>query len=72
VPVPLLLSAVTDARFFSRLGIQTYGFLPMQLPEDFDFSRTIHGVDERIPIETLEFGTSTILKAMKRYRPGAS
>jgi acetylornithine deacetylase/succinyl-diaminopimelate desuccinylase-like protein len=72
VPVPLLLSAVTDARFFSRLGVQTYGFLPMQLPEDFDFTRTIHGVDERIPVEALEFGASTILKAMKRYRPATA
>ena len=33
-PVPFLLPAVTDGRFFARLGIQTYGFLPMQLPED--------------------------------------
>ncbi|HNB51164.1 MAG TPA: M20/M25/M40 family metallo-hydrolase, partial [Anaerolineales bacterium] len=31
IPVPLLLSGVTDGRFFSRLGIQTYGFLPMAL-----------------------------------------
>ena len=33
-PVPLLLPGVTDGRFFSRLGIQTYGFLPMQLPDE--------------------------------------
>src|SRR5262249_21515832 len=31
--IPLLLSGVTDGRFFAQLGIQTYGFLPMQLPE---------------------------------------
>jgi len=66
--VPLLLTAVTDARFFSRLGIQTYGFLPMQLPRGFDFTRTIHGADERIPVDALEFGTAAILKAMQRYR----
>ncbi len=68
-PVPLLLSAVTDARYFSRLGIQTYGFLPMQLPQGFDFSRTIHGADERLPVDAVEFGTSAILKAIHRYRP---
>jgi acetylornithine deacetylase/succinyl-diaminopimelate desuccinylase-like protein len=33
-PVPLLLPAVSDGRFFARLGIQTYGFLPMQLPDE--------------------------------------
>ena len=38
-PVPLLLSGYTDARVFSQLGIQTYGFNPMQLPEEFDFSK---------------------------------
>jgi acetylornithine deacetylase/succinyl-diaminopimelate desuccinylase-like protein len=70
VPVPLLLTAVTDARFFSRLGIQTYGFLPMRLPRGFDFSRTIHAADERIPADTLEFGAAAILAAMRRYRLG--
>jgi acetylornithine deacetylase/succinyl-diaminopimelate desuccinylase-like protein len=60
IPVPLLLSGVTDGRFFSRLGIQTYGFLPMNLPEDFNFSRTIHAADERIPITALEFGTKSM------------
>ena len=39
IAVPLLLSGVTDGRFFSRLGIQTYGFLPMLLPKDFNFSQ---------------------------------
>ena len=36
-PVPLLLSAASDGRFFARLGIQTYGFLPMQLPQEMAF-----------------------------------
>ena len=67
IPVPLLLSAISDARFFSRLGIQTYGFLPMPLPEDFNFSRTIHAADERIPIEALDFGTNAIYEVLKRF-----
>lgn len=67
VPVPLLLPAVTDARFFTRLGIQTYGFLPMNLPEDFAFSNSIHAADERIPVKAVEFGTRAIFEALKRY-----
>jgi acetylornithine deacetylase/succinyl-diaminopimelate desuccinylase-like protein len=63
------LSAVTDARFFSRLGIQTYGFLPMQLPQGFDFSRTIHAADERLPVDAVEFGASAILKVIRCYQP---
>jgi acetylornithine deacetylase/succinyl-diaminopimelate desuccinylase-like protein len=67
IPVPLLLSGTTDGRLFSRLGIQTYGFLPMQLPEDFNFMRTIHAADERIPTETVDFGANAIYKLLQRF-----
>jgi len=67
IPVPLLLSAATDARFFSRLGIQTYGFLPMLLPEDFDFSRTIHAANERIPVGSVGFGANAIYELLQRF-----
>ncbi len=67
VPVPLLLSGVTDGRFFSRLGIQTYGFLPMQLPEDFDFTQTIHAADERIPVDAVQFGADAIFRLLRRF-----
>jgi acetylornithine deacetylase/succinyl-diaminopimelate desuccinylase-like protein len=67
VPIPLLLSGVTDARFFSRLGIQTHGFLPMTLPEDFNFTATIHAANERIPVAAVEFGANAIFKALQRY-----
>lgn len=65
-PVPLLLPGVTDGRFFSRLGIQTYGFLPMQLPNEMRFMELIHAPDERIPAATLEFGTKAIELAIER------
>ena len=67
VPFPLLLSGTTDAKFFSQLGIQTYGFTPMVLPEDFNFTRTIHSADERIPVEALDFGTEAIYKVLQRF-----
>lgn len=67
IPVPLLLSGVTDGRFFSRLGIQTYGYLPMQLPEDFNFSQTIHAANERIPAGAVGFGAQAIYKALQRF-----
>lgn len=67
VPVPMLLGAITDGRFFSRLGIQTYGFLPMTLPEDFNFTQTIHASDERIPIDAVEFGSKAIYQALHRF-----
>jgi acetylornithine deacetylase/succinyl-diaminopimelate desuccinylase-like protein len=67
VPVPLLISGTTDGRLFSQLGIQTYGFLPMQLPPDFDFIGTIHGADERIPVEAISFGADAIYKLLQRF-----
>ncbi len=65
IPVPLLLSGATDARFFSRIGIQTYGYLPMRLPEDFNFVQTIHAANERVPLEALHFGTHAIYDLLR-------
>ncbi len=67
IPVPLILSGVTDARFFSRLGIQTYGFLPMTLPEDFNFTSIIHSANERVPAAAIEFGAQAMYEALKRF-----
>ncbi|MFN8381804.1 MAG: M20/M25/M40 family metallo-hydrolase [Anaerolineales bacterium] len=67
VPIPLLLSGVTDGRFFSKLGIQTYGFLPMTLPKDFNFSATIHAANERVPAAAIEFGADAVYKALERF-----
>lgn len=67
VPIPLLLSGVTDGRFFSQLGIQTYGYLPMTLPEDFNFASVIHAADERVPAAAIEFGAQAIFKALGRF-----
>lgn len=67
IPIPLLMNGVTDGRFFSKLGIQTYGFTPMKLPEDFNFSGTVHANNERIPIEAVEFGTQAMYQAFQRF-----
>jgi acetylornithine deacetylase/succinyl-diaminopimelate desuccinylase-like protein len=67
IPVPLLQIGVTDGRFFSRLGIQTYGFLPMRLPPDFAFTKLIHAADERIPADAVDFGTDAIYRALHRF-----
>ncbi len=69
IVVPILMPAVTDGRYFSQLGIQTYGFLPMDLHEGFDFLRAIHTADERIPVAALDFGTHAIHEAMRRNKP---
>ena len=67
VPVPLLLTAVTDGRFLAKLGIQSYGFLPMQLPDDFEFLSFVHAADERIPVAAVRFGAEGLYKALSSY-----
>ena len=67
VATPLLLSGATDGRWFSRLGIQTYGFTPMKLPPGVDFLKTVHAADERIPVEALDFGTDAIYRVLQRF-----
>jgi acetylornithine deacetylase/succinyl-diaminopimelate desuccinylase-like protein len=67
VPIPNLMAGVTDGRFFSRLGIQTYGFLPMNLPAGFDFWSTVHGADERAPVQAVEFGAEAVYRALQRF-----
>jgi acetylornithine deacetylase/succinyl-diaminopimelate desuccinylase-like protein len=66
VPVPLLQAGVTDARFFAQLGIQNYGFLPLQLPGDFRFAPLIHAADERVPADAIEFGAEAVFRALTR------
>ena len=67
IPLPILLASPTDARHFLRLGIQTYGFLPMQLPRELDINRLFHSANERIPLETVKFGTDNIYKLLQRF-----
>lgn len=68
VPTPMMLPGITDARFFARLGIQTYGFLPMRLPPELPFTRLIHAADERVPAEEVRWGAERIGEVISRYR----
>jgi acetylornithine deacetylase/succinyl-diaminopimelate desuccinylase-like protein len=59
-PVPYMISGGTDAKAFSSLGIECYGFSPLQMPADLDYWRLFHGVDERVPIDGLKFGVRVL------------
>jgi len=67
VPVPMLQIGVTDGRFFARLGIQTYGFLPLRLPDGFEAAKLIHAADERVPGDAVRFGAEAVGRAVERY-----
>ncbi|KUI29606.1 hypothetical protein AU196_04615 [Mycobacterium sp. IS-1742] len=58
--VPYMLSGGTDAKSFQRLGIRCFGFIPLRLPPELDFAALFHGIDERVPVDALEFGAQVL------------
>ncbi|MEV8515252.1 M20/M25/M40 family metallo-hydrolase [Dactylosporangium sp. NPDC051484] len=63
--LPYMLSAGTDAKSFQRLGIRHFGFAPLRLPPGLDFTALFHGVDERVPIDGLEFGERVLARLLR-------
>jgi acetylornithine deacetylase/succinyl-diaminopimelate desuccinylase-like protein len=58
--LPYMLSGGTDAKSFHKLGMRCFGFSPLKLPADLDFTALFHGVDERVPVDALKFGTRVL------------
>jgi acetylornithine deacetylase/succinyl-diaminopimelate desuccinylase-like protein len=57
---PFLMSGGTDAKAWDRLGIRSFGFTPLRLPAELDFTALFHGVDERVPVDALHFGARVL------------
>ena len=60
IPIPYLMSGGTDAKSFSTLGMRCFGFSPLQLPAGFEFMSLFHGIDERVPVDGLQFGVRVL------------
>jgi acetylornithine deacetylase/succinyl-diaminopimelate desuccinylase-like protein len=67
IPIPYMAMFATDGRFFSRLGIQHYGFTPTKLPKEISVGLLAHGVDERIPVDAVAYGADAIFTLLQRY-----
>ncbi|HWI32429.1 MAG TPA: M20/M25/M40 family metallo-hydrolase [Microbacterium sp.] len=65
--IPYLLGAGTDNKALSVIGITGYGFAPLRLPADLDFTGMFHGVDERVPIDALVFGQRVLTDLLRSY-----
>lgn len=63
--VPYMLSGGTDAKAFAHLGIRCFGFAPLRLPPELDFAALFHGVDERVPVDALQFGARVLEHFLK-------
>ncbi|MEM2766833.1 MAG: M20/M25/M40 family metallo-hydrolase [Candidatus Bathyarchaeia archaeon] len=64
---PILLTGGTDSRFFRRMGVTCYGFHPVLSDIPYgEILKMVHGVDERISIRNLVFGTSILYKVVEK------
>ncbi|MCS7481926.1 M20/M25/M40 family metallo-hydrolase [Umezawaea endophytica] len=63
--LPYMLSGGTDSKSFQQLGIRNFGFAPLKLPADLDFSGLFHGVDERVPVDALKFGVRVLERFLR-------
>jgi len=65
--LPYMLPAGTDNKALARLGIAGYGFAPLRLPAELDFTGLFHGVDERVPAAALLFGTAVLARLVEEF-----
>ena len=64
--LPYMMSGGTDAKAFVQLGMRCFGFAPLRLPPDLDFTALFHGIDERVPVDALHFGTRVLERILRR------
>jgi acetylornithine deacetylase/succinyl-diaminopimelate desuccinylase-like protein len=60
IVVPYCMGGGTDAKAFSQLGIDCFGFAPLLLPDGYNYRAMAHGVDERVPVAGLHFGANVL------------
>jgi acetylornithine deacetylase/succinyl-diaminopimelate desuccinylase-like protein len=62
--VPYLSTGVTDSARLRRLGVKAYGILPFPMVQADE--ERMHGHDERVPLDSLHFGTRLIYESTLR------
>ncbi|TXK35982.1 M20/M25/M40 family metallo-hydrolase [Nonomuraea sp. C10] len=66
--IPYCMSGGTDNKtFFADLDIRGFGFVPLRLPAGMDFASMFHGVDERVPVDALQFGVRVLERLLLDY-----
>jgi len=64
IVLPMVCVGFTDSRVFRQLGVPAYGFSPTLASEEE--RRTVHGHNERIPIEGLRMGMQIMVEVVRR------
>jgi acetylornithine deacetylase/succinyl-diaminopimelate desuccinylase-like protein len=65
--LPTILTGGTDAGNIVPLGIKVYGFEPILFEPDGDGTNRIHGHDERISVESLQWGLHILYEIVARF-----
>ena len=65
--LPCISAGATDSRFLREAGIPSYGISMMALNLDPAMSRSVHGKDEKIDIESLQLKTDFLVRVARRY-----
>ena len=65
--IPYLMGGGTDNKALASLGIRGFGFAPLRLPPELDFTGMFHGVDERVPLDALVFGQRVLTDLLRTY-----
>lgn len=65
--LPFYAIGNTDSRLLWDQGIRSYGFAPMKGLSVGQAVERAHGVDERLPLESLEFGLEATLEIARRF-----
>lgn len=65
--VPSVIPGFTDSHNYARLGAVCYGFYPLRLPEDLDFTSLFHGENERIPLDGFYWGIEVLAGMLERF-----
>lgn len=60
VVAPYLAPAGTDNKFLQRLGMECFGFVPLQLPSDYDCFGHFHAKNERVPARAVHSGARVL------------
>ncbi len=65
VIAPILFPAITDNHYFRSRGIPSYGLSPVCLDEEL--LKSVHNINERIPIKCLEKGIDVYVLLLDNY-----
>ena len=67
IPIPIMAPFATDAKHLARIGVPTYGFAPLRPGPDDHYLDLYHADDERVSLDALRWGLSTLFDAVWRY-----